>query len=63
MPDVEAAAATEPSNDVQDLVRRCREGDLHAFTRLFERFQDRLYDLAWAIVYHLQDGALVTSNG
>jgi RNA polymerase sigma-70 factor (ECF subfamily) len=35
-------------------VRRCREGDPRAFAALFERFQDRLYDLAWAI---LQDQA------
>jgi RNA polymerase sigma-70 factor (ECF subfamily) len=40
----------EPWNDVRDLVQRCRAGDLHAFAALFERFQDRLYDLAWAIL-------------
>lgn len=54
MPDVEAATTIEPWNDVRDLVQRCRAGDLHAFAALFERFQDRLYDLAWAI---LQDEA------
>ncbi len=50
MPDVEAAATIESSNDVRDLVQRCRAGDLRAFAALFERFQDRLYDLAWAIL-------------
>ena len=50
MPDVEAAATIEPWNDARDLVQRCRGGDLHAFAALFERFQDRLYDLAWAIL-------------
>jgi RNA polymerase sigma-70 factor (ECF subfamily) len=50
MPDVEAAATIDPWNDVRDLVQRCRAGDLHAFAALFERFQDRLYDLAWAIL-------------
>lgn len=50
MPNIEAAATIEPSNDVRDLVQRCRAGDLHAFAALFERFQDRLYDLAWAIL-------------
>jgi RNA polymerase sigma-70 factor (ECF subfamily) len=48
MSDVEAAATIEA------LVQRCRQGDLCAFTTLFARFQDRLYDLAWAI---LQDEA------
>ena len=50
MPDVEAAATIEPWNDVRELVRRCQQGDLCAFTALFERFQDRVYDLASAIL-------------
>jgi RNA polymerase sigma-70 factor (ECF subfamily) len=50
MPGFEAVDTTERSDDVQDLVRRCRQGDLCAFTALFERFQDRIYDLAWAIL-------------
>ena len=50
MPDVKAAATTEPSNEVLDLVQRCRAGDEYAFATLFERFQDRLYDLSWAIL-------------
>jgi RNA polymerase sigma-70 factor (ECF subfamily) len=54
MPDVKVAATIEPSNDIRDLVNRCRAGDEYAFAALFERFQDRLYDLAWAI---LRDGA------
>jgi RNA polymerase sigma-70 factor (ECF subfamily) len=40
----------EPSNDVRDVVHRCQQGELCAFATLFERFQDRLYDLAWAIL-------------
>jgi RNA polymerase sigma-70 factor (ECF subfamily) len=50
MPDVEAAATIEPWNDVRELVRRCQQGDLCAFTVLFERFQDRVYDLASTIL-------------
>ena len=50
MPDVKVTTTIEPWNDVRDLVQRCRAGDLHAFAALFERFQDRLYDLAWAIL-------------
>jgi RNA polymerase sigma-70 factor (ECF subfamily) len=53
MPGFESVDTTERSDDVRDLVQRCRQGDLCAFTTLFERFQDRLYDLAWAI---LRDG-------
>jgi RNA polymerase sigma-70 factor (ECF subfamily) len=44
MPDA-ASAGT-----IERLVQRCQQGDLCAFTTLFERFQDRLYDLAWAIL-------------
>jgi RNA polymerase sigma-70 factor (ECF subfamily) len=40
----------EPASSLLDLVRRCQQGDLCAFTILFQRFQDRLYDLAWAIL-------------
>jgi RNA polymerase sigma-70 factor (ECF subfamily) len=50
MPDVEAAATIEPWNDVRELVRRCQQGDLCASTVLFERFQDRVYDLASTIL-------------
>jgi RNA polymerase sigma-70 factor (ECF subfamily) len=50
MADVEATTTIEPWNDVRDLVQRCRTGDLHAFAALFERFQNRLYDLAWAVL-------------
>jgi DNA-directed RNA polymerase specialized sigma24 family protein len=35
-------------------IARCQQGDLHAFARLFDHFQDRVYDLAFAI---LQDHA------
>ncbi|MCA9983061.1 MAG: RNA polymerase sigma factor [Anaerolineales bacterium] len=31
-------------------VRRFQQGDLEAFTRLFERYQDRVYDLACIIL-------------
>ena len=50
MPDVKATATIEPSNDIRDLVNRCRDGDEYAFSTLFERFQDRLYDLTCAIL-------------
>lgn len=50
MPDVKVPTTIEPWNDVRALVQRCRAGDLHAFATLFERFQDRLYDLACAIL-------------
>lgn len=49
MPDLEVVETTE------ELVQRCRRGDLCAFTRLFRRFQDRLYDLACAILHNEAD--------
>jgi RNA polymerase sigma factor (sigma-70 family) len=50
MPDAEAPTTIEPWKDVRALVQRCRAGDLHAFAALFQRFQDCLYNLAWAIL-------------
>lgn len=50
MPDAGSTATIERANEIEGLVQRCRQGDLCAFTALFERFQDRLYDLAWAIL-------------
>ena len=50
MPDVKVAATIEPSDDSRDLVNRCRTGDEYAFATLFDRFQDRLYDLTWTIL-------------
>jgi RNA polymerase sigma-70 factor (ECF subfamily) len=44
MPDAASA------DTIEHLVQRCRQGDLCAFTALFERFQDRLYDLARVIL-------------
>jgi len=54
MPDVGSTGTTERAKEIEGLIQRCRQGDLCAFTTLFERFQDRLYDLACAI---LHDGA------
>ena len=54
MPDVGSTGTIERANEIEGLIQRCRQGDLCAFTALFERFQDRLYDLACAI---LHDGA------
>lgn len=54
MPDAGRSGIAERPNEIEALVERCRQGDLCAFTALFERFQDRLYDLACAIVH---DGA------
>ena len=38
---------------MQAVVRRCQEGQLDAFTTLFNHYQDHVYDLARAI---LRDG-------
>ena len=35
---------------MQAVVRRCQEGQLDAFTTLFSHYQDRVYDLACAIL-------------
>lgn len=37
-------------SDMQAVVRRCQEGQLDAFTTLFSHYQDRVYDLACAIL-------------
>jgi RNA polymerase sigma-70 factor (ECF subfamily) len=39
--------------EIQALVRRCQEGQLEAFSTLFNQYQNHVYDLAWAI---LRDG-------
>ena len=39
--------------DMQAVVRRCQEGQLEAFSTLFNHYQDHVYDLARAI---LRDG-------
>ena len=49
MPDVEAVETT-----IDVIVRGCQQGDLSAFAALFDRFQNRIYDLACTI---LQDEA------
>jgi RNA polymerase sigma-70 factor, ECF subfamily len=36
--------------DIPKLVRRCQEGDLRAFAALFDHFQDRLFDVACAVL-------------
>lgn len=36
--------------DEAQLVRRCQQGDLRAFADLVEQYQDRLFDVAWAIL-------------
>ena len=38
------------SDDVNRLITRCLQGDLHAFADLFDHYQDRLFDLAWSIL-------------
>ena len=37
-------------DDVNRLITRCLQGDLHAFADLFDHYQDRLFDLAWSIL-------------
>lgn len=36
--------------EIQSIVQRCQEGDLAAFAALFTHFQDRVYDLACAVL-------------
>ena len=36
--------------EIQSVVRRCQQGQLDAFTALFSHYQDRVFDLACAIV-------------
>jgi len=36
--------------EIQSVVRRCQQGHLEAFTTLFNLYQDRVFDLACAIV-------------
>lgn len=36
--------------DIPRLIARCQQGDLHAFADLFAQYQDRLFDLACAIL-------------
>ena len=36
--------------EIQSVVHRCQQGHLDAFTTLFSHYQDRVYDLACAIV-------------
>lgn len=36
---------------IETIVQSCRQGDLAAFAALFTRFQDRVYDLACAILH------------
>jgi RNA polymerase sigma-70 factor (ECF subfamily) len=36
--------------DIQSVVHRCQQGHLDAFTTLFSHYQNRVYDLACAIV-------------
>lgn len=37
--------------DIQALVKSCQQGDLAAFAALFTRFENRIYDLACAILH------------
>ncbi|MFO7538122.1 MAG: RNA polymerase sigma factor [Chloroflexota bacterium] len=36
--------------NLTDLIRRCQQGDLHAFATLYDEFQDEMFDLAWTIL-------------
>lgn len=36
--------------NLTDLIRRCQQGDLHAFATLYDQFQEELFDLAWIIL-------------
>jgi len=54
MPDAGRSGIAECPNEIEALVERCRQGGLGAVTAVCARFQDRLYDLACAIVH---DGA------
>jgi len=37
-------------SNLPDLIRRCQQGDLHAFATLYDQFQEELFDLAWTIL-------------
>jgi RNA polymerase sigma-70 factor, ECF subfamily len=37
-------------HNLTDLIRRCQQGDLHAFATLYDQFQEELFDLAWTIL-------------
>ena len=37
-------------DDLNQLITRSQQGDLHAFADLFDHYQDRLFDLAWSIL-------------
>jgi len=37
-------------SDLPRLIVRCQQGDLHAFATLFDRYQDRLFELACTIL-------------
>ena len=37
-------------HNLTDLIRRCQQGDLHAFGTLYDEFQDEMFDLAWTIL-------------
>jgi len=41
--------------DLEELVSRCRQGELAAFTELFRRYEARIYRLALTILRHERD--------
>jgi RNA polymerase sigma-70 factor (ECF subfamily) len=41
--------------ELEDLIRRCQEGELDAFGKLFRRYEGRMYRLAVAVLHLEQD--------
>jgi RNA polymerase sigma-70 factor, ECF subfamily len=50
---VHESAATEPAD--RELVERCQHGDVEAYGILVQRYQQRVYGLAFGMVRHEQD--------
>jgi RNA polymerase sigma-70 factor (ECF subfamily) len=48
--------------DIQSVVRQCQQGHLDAFTTLFNHYQNRVYDLAGAIMHDDTDAEDVVQD-
>lgn len=49
-------------NDQQQLVQRCQDGDLEAFSLLFRKYRQRLYNLACTIMHNEETAADVVQD-
>lgn len=48
--------------DIQSILNGCRRGDVYAFERLFDRYENRVYDLACAILGNAQEAQDATQD-